>query len=321
MGALIGQIHTEHEIRSAEQVTALRSRVRELCAEHRGSATLSGRAELIASELGNNLLSHTAEGGLALLKATSDPSIEMIFIGSPGSAPRKGLGIGLKSVEELATEVDCFEDERGRVTVARVFAEAPPASDLDFAAIALPYAPGLPSGDLYALDTDDTEDNASILVVDGLGHGEPAHVASSRLGDCFAEGSVTPDAFFRMAPGFAKGTRGAVAALARLEPGRLIYGGVGNISGRYRAEGAWKGLVSKAGMIGGGSRLTQPILTEAPWERGSLLVMWSDGLRSRWKSQDYPKELWDKAPLTIAGVLCRDMRRKDDATIVVARQR
>jgi hypothetical protein len=51
------------------------------------------------------------------------------------------------------------------------------------------------------------------------------------------------------------------------------------------------------------------------------MVMFSDGLASHWSLDDYPG-LRQRHPTLIAAVLYRDFsRRRDDVTVVVARQR
>ena len=53
----------------------------------------------------------------------------------------------------------------------------------------------------------------------------------------------------------------------------------------------------------------------------STIVMFSDGLGTRWDLTPYPG-LAQRSPALIAGVLYRDFsRRRDDVTVVVARER
>lgn len=62
-------------------------------------------------------------------------------------------------------------------------------------------------------------------------------------------------------------------------------------------------------------------MTEArmPWEPGSTLVMYSDGLRSHFSLAAFG-DLRSHDPTLIAAVLHRDIARgRDDATVVVLR--
>jgi hypothetical protein len=56
-----------------------------------------------------------------------------------------------------------------------------------------------------------------------------------------------------------------------------------------------------------------------PWERGSLLIMHSDGIATRWNVEQY-SGLASSHTALIAAVLYRDFSRgRDDATVLVSR--
>jgi hypothetical protein len=58
-----------------------------------------------------------------------------------------------------------------------------------------------------------------------------------------------------------------------------------------------------------------------PVPSGAIMVMFSDGLGTHWDLRAYPG-LLQRSAAVIAGVLYRDFsRRKDDVTVVVARER
>ncbi len=58
-----------------------------------------------------------------------------------------------------------------------------------------------------------------------------------------------------------------------------------------------------------------------PVPAGAIVVMFSDGLATQWDLQAYPG-LRQRSASVIAGVLYRDFsRRRDDVTVVVARER
>ena len=87
---------------------------------------------------------------------------------------------------------------------------------------------------------------------------------------------------------------------------------------RLQLAAGVKNLVSDNGTLGASMRRAQQF--SAPWEEDALLVMHSDGIGTGWNLGDYPG-LTRRHPSLIAGVLYRDFnRRRDDATVVVARQ-
>jgi hypothetical protein len=93
---------------------------------------------------------------------------------------------------------------------------------------------------------------------------------------------------------------------------------VGNVACAVVAGAATRHLVSHSGIVGHSMRKVQEFA--APWPSGALLVMHSDGVASHWDLGAYPG-LSARHPAVIAAVLYRDFwRRRDDVTVVAARQ-
>jgi hypothetical protein len=77
-------------------------------------------------------------------------------------------------------------------------------------------------------------------------------------------------------------------------------------------------MVSHNGTVGSEVRKIQEF--EYPWFDDATLVMWSDGISSRWSLDSYPG-LIKRHPSLLAAVLCRDHgRHTDDSTVVVVRR-
>jgi hypothetical protein len=115
-------------------------------------------------------------------------------------------------------------------------------------------------------------------------------------------------------------TRGAAVAIAEVRPaeGELTFTGVGNIGGTLLDPEATRGLVSHAGIVGHECRKIQTF--SYPWSKGSVLVLYSDGLQTRWTLDRYPA-LRLRDPALLAAVLYRDFARgRDDVTVVAARE-
>jgi hypothetical protein len=94
---------------------------------------------------------------------------------------------------------------------------------------------------------------------------------------------------------------------------------VGNIAATILDNGNSRSLVSHNGTVGAEMRKAQEFTY--PWQSSSILVMNSDGLSTHWKLDPYPG-LANRSALMIAAVLYRDFKRtRDDATVLVARQR
>jgi hypothetical protein len=95
------------------------------------------------------------------------------------------------------------------------------------------------------------------------------------------------------------------------------FAGIGNVAATLYAQGGSNGLFSHNGTLGVQVRKIQ--LFEYAWPMEGLLIMHSDGLRSRWSLDAYPG-LASRHPSLVAAVLARDFDRgRDDLTVLVAR--
>jgi hypothetical protein len=155
-----------------------------------------------------------------------------------------------------------------------------------------------------------------------LGHGLLAADASRQAVRLFRENITLegPRLFEILHPGL-RSTRGAAVAIAdvRQGEGEIRFTGVGNISGTLIAGGTSRSMVSQNGTVGAEMRRVQEF--KYPFTGDTLLVMYSDGLASRWQLSEYPG-LRFKHPSLIAGILYRDHRReRDDVTVLVGASR
>ena len=167
------------------------------------------------------------------------------------------------------------------------------------------------------------DDRLSIFVADGLGHGLAAHDAAQAALDVFAREHEAPTTrILESVHAGLRHTRGAAVAVASIDVERAIahYGGLGNITGAILlANGGRHNLVSHNGTAGHTSGRIQEFRYPLPAD--AVLVMYSDGLSTHWDLNAYPG-LRSRSPTLIAGVLYRDFsRRRDDVTVVVAKQR
>ena len=95
----------------------------------------------------------------------------------------------------------------------------------------------------------------------------------------------------------------------------LRFTGVGNIGASLIGPGKSRGLASHPGIVGVQFRKAQPF--DYAQVAGQLLILYSDGLQSRWNLSDYPG-LVHRHPALIAAILHRDFcRGRDDVTVFV----
>jgi hypothetical protein len=161
------------------------------------------------------------------------------------------------------------------------------------------------------------------MVADGLGHGLSAHDAADAAIEVFyrnheqSPGRVISDVHAAL-----RSTRGAAVATVAVDTNRglAVFCGVGNVSGVvFSANGTRHGMVSQNGTAGHvASRIHE---FSYPLGAKAMIILFSDGLASQWDLTAYPG-LATRHPSIIAGVLYRDFsRRRDDVSVVVAKQR
>lgn len=355
MGTLIAgetaAAHRRYPVAADEDVGVLRRAVRALAAKVPGLP--DGEAELAATELATNLLRHAAPGGhvlARLLGGSSGRGVELIAVDhGPGlpaavleslaagidpalpSLRRGSLGVGLAAVRRRATVFDYYSAPDGTVILARLCADPTPATEpWQWAGINVPLGGDGPSGDGWAVAT---ATHLAALVVDGLGHGPEAAAAAQAAFSVFErrnpaaiDGSRPHEPwlteFARDAHEAMRATRGGVlgACLIERNAGRLLFAGIGNIHGRIVAGSAREHLASRPGTLGTQLSAPQIHTSTHPWTPGSVLVLASDGIDTRWDPATHPG-LLRRHPALIAALIHRDHTRgRDDATVLVVQE-
>lgn len=330
---------TSYPIREPGDVGAARRAATALAAALGFDETDRGRLALVVTEAGTNVLKHGG-GGEILLGRTpggAGAEVEMIALDrGPGMRDlakclRDGFstsgspGTGLGAIMRLSSAVDIYTLQgAGTAVLARVRARhtdpVKARGRLALGVVSLPVAGESVSGDAWAAV--DSSERSVILVVDGLGHGILAASAAEAAVRAFDESAdEPPERLMAVLHGALRGTRGAAGAVVEVSwaERRLRFSGIGNVSaGLYTTQGS-RSFVSLNGTLGAELRKAQAFDYE--WGEQAVLVMHSDGLATRWELSSYPG-LLSRDPSLIAGVLYRDhVRRRDDVTVVVARER
>lgn len=291
---------------------------------------------ILTTELANNLHKHAKEG-MILLRAVNGThaGVEILSLDKgPGMAEvqkcfKDGFstsgtpGTGLGSVSRLAERWDVYSQLGiGTALVAQVGAKPSngSAARLEVGAVSLPVKGEEVCGDNWAHTWNPSRER--IMVADGLGHGPHAHEAAVEAETIFREkeGHTLPEVMQAIHNALKK-TRGAAVAIAEMDFERRMvrYVGIGNIAGTIVDAGTTKSMVSLNGTVGHEMRKIQEF--QYPWPDGAMVVMNSDGLLSRWDLKKFPG-LGMRHPALAAGMIWRDfVRGRDDATVVVARER
>lgn len=324
-------------VTDASQVGEARRAAAALVQRTRLHETDAGRVALLVTELAGNLFKHTrGKGGELVVRLIDAHGVEVLALDKgPGMASvtqalRDGFstagtpGTGLGAVGRVADLFDVHSlPGSGTALMARVLARdegaAPPQTPLEIGVVALPKVGEPVSGDAWALEQE--RDRAVLLVTDGLGHGSGAAEASREAVRVFRERwAEPPAALIERIHEALRGTRGAAVAVAEINVGRgeVRFAGVGNIAAAILTGNESRSMVSHNGTAGAEVRKVQEF--SYAWQTGSLLVMHSDGINTRWSMESYPG-LTTRHPALVAGVLYRDFcRGRDDATVAVVRE-
>jgi negative regulator of sigma-B (phosphoserine phosphatase) len=156
-----------------------------------------------------------------------------------------------------------------------------------------------------------------LALVDVLGHGREAHdVALTAQAYLELNCRQEPVEIMQGLHTCLKGTRGAVAAICRLDTatGELIYVGMGNIVVRVLGPRAVR-FVSRDGIVG---YMMSTVKKQAlKLLAGDVLVMYSDGIKEHFELSGTPEILKGTAE-SIATVLLKQFcKENDDASCIV----
>jgi len=177
------------------------------------------------------------------------------------------------------------------------------------------------SGDVVL--TQREQNGVLAAVIDVLGHGSEAHHVGVKLSDALSGWTRTttspePEGAMTALHESARGTRGAVAAVAWLSTASLEgwVAGVGNARCRVFGE-VTRTLEFSDGVLGQRGRSPRPQgLSLKP---SDVVLLFSDGIMSRFGQEDYPSLSLDPASTIALNVVRRFGKGLDDASCAVIR--
>ncbi|SPC07785.1 ATP-binding region, ATPase-like:Stage II sporulation E [Cupriavidus oxalaticus] len=326
----------------ASRVGEARRLAADLCARLAFDSVLAGRIAVVANELSSNLVRH-AVGGRMLIgaRAAGDSMlIELISLDNgpgmrdPQACMRDGYssagsaGQGLGAVQRMADDFDIVSRfGQGSVILARFYRDREPggcpvrAAPVRGCTVGAVYlaAPGEQvSGDGWAIAQHDG--GADVVLADGLGHGPLAADAARAALAAFAEmPCASPSQVVERAHAALRSTRGAAVSAARLDlrGNQIHFAGAGNVMGRVVSGTADRTLLPQHGTPGIQVRAIQEQVMD--WPAYALVILFSDGVQSRWQLDD--ASLLRHDPTVIAAfIVWKFGRGRDDATVLVIRR-
>jgi anti-sigma regulatory factor (Ser/Thr protein kinase) len=317
-------------------VSSVRQRVRD--AGHRLSLgkELVENVALIASELTHNQLAHAKQGyfavkaverqgvkGLEVIAADIGPGIERPALAIKNDTPAAtSLHAGLGAVCRIADEVQFdIRITEGTCVIARKFEALTTPLCCEVAIMGRPYPGEVISGDDAVFFQ--SESGFLACVSDGLGHGPEARQASNRAVEVLSRNrQMGLDQIVMALHEELIGTRGCVISMMRFhkENGTLECASAGDVQSHvYKLRDAHfftpTPLVLGTGQLQGGKVRVETLLAEP----GSILIMFTDGLRSRTSLKGQLDILRQPAIAIAEHLLENHSRPDDDALVLVAR--
>jgi anti-sigma regulatory factor (Ser/Thr protein kinase) len=298
----------------------------------------AGQLALVVTELATNLVKHAKGGellirrlgsegtdGIEVLSLDKGPGMSNVALSlGDGYSTAGSPGTGLGAIQRTAGAFDLYsQPEKGTAIVARVFAQHrsndPYAQSIGV--IRQPKPGEVVCGDGWIARW--FADGWVCAMADGLGHGVIASDAAMAIIDAVrrAPSRLSPIEIVEAAHQAAKPTRGAAFGVAVLDEaaGVVRFAGIGNIAALVLNGAERRHLVSLNGIVGHEYRKVSEF--SHPWQAQSMMLLHSDGIATQWDLGSYPGLLM-RDPSLIAGVLYRDYsRRRDDATVLVLKER
>lgn len=325
-------------INHASDIAAARRAGQKLADELGFDEVQAGRLAIVVTEAGTNILKHAGEGVLYVMRAQSGApmaGIDVLAIDNgPGisdfsTSVKDGVsttgtaGTGLGALRRQSDEFDFWSRPgQGAAFFMRLWRGSTPPQPcgIEVGALFVPLGGEEECGDGWAVSCD--LDGATLLGVDGLGHGpEAAKAAKAAIHALERRPSAAPSEVLHAAHEALRITRGAALSVARIDyaGNDVRFAGIGNVNCVVHDGNVRRALISHNGIVGANMRKVQEFTGECP--PGALVILHSDGVQTQWDLADYPG-LTMRAPALVAGILMRDfVRGRDDALVVVGRRR
>jgi len=321
---------------------------------------------LVTTELATNLLKHAKGGTLALTPLSAQPQVGLqieshdtgpgiadineVLADRVSTAGTRGTGLG--AINRLTDQLEISSHlGQGTHVLCRKWLRAhrvsPRKCPLEIGVATRPRQLGQPNGDAFVVKH--WAENVLVGVIDGLGHGEFAHVAADAARLYVEAHYDRPlEEIFQGTARACQNTRGVVMALARFDwgEGNVSVASIGNIEPRVFPAAEAFHFRTRRGVIG--LNAPEPLVTRRSWPpameaRGSvrtafnsppvlpspssesftnpphpLFILHSDGLGTHWSQGQV--ELSDQPATVLARELLRKLAKPyDDATVIVVK--
>lgn len=305
---------------------------------------------IAVTELGKNLIKHQAiegeifyssfeEGekkGLELISFDKGPGIANIeAVMEDGYSSKKSLGIGLGAVKRMMNDISIesatidlptpsFQGENiiGTKITSRKYLRSEEITTLKhtkrmtFSVFTRSKFGEIFNGDNYVLKHFETK--TLFGVIDGLGHGQGASIASNKAQLCILKNySESLEEIIEILHDKLRNTRGAALSLGLIdhEAKTFNYIGIGNVLTRVFNSSSPINPLNYNGTLGVSLKKFKKF--EYPWDKNNIIIMTSDGISSKYTLEDI-FEILHEHPMVIGHKIFKNFGKiQDDATILV----
>ncbi|QJD96978.1 SpoIIE family protein phosphatase [Mucilaginibacter robiniae] len=297
--------------------------------------------DIILAELTSNLHKYATDGEILIGfgKDHKGEYLEVIAIDNgPGMADTakmmqdgystgSTMGHGLGSIKRLSDKFDLFSIKGwGTIVLSRIYkneqdaATVKPVPAIEIRPLVVAKTGEQVSGDATYYKTSGRY--LKLLVADGLGHGREANLAVNEAVSSFKGCPYdSPVEILRFLHQDIRKTRGMVSTVAvfDLESKQVQIAGIGNISAKFmHLGGIVKNHISYNGIVGHNIPNTMNS-QQVAFTDYSLLILCSDGIKSRWDVSKYQGIARCDSMMMAAAIYKDYSRGTDDTSVVIVK--
>lgn len=299
----------------------------------------TGEIDIVIAEMLSNVIKYSGKGeilyrlnedeGQCLFEVIcmdSGPGMKDVsFYSRDGVSTKNTLGQGLGAIARLSSFSQIYSQPGwGTIIYSRFVNTLKHANVSEHSKLLIRCINVAMPGQLVCGDGTEVrflEDKVMLFVGDGLGHGPNAKDAVDKSIKVFnSSTSCDPAEMIREMNVEVKKSRGLVGtvAIADLQKKKWEICGIGNIYSRMQKGLEFRNYISHNGII---SVNIPARLENTVWdmEKFQLIILCSDGIKTRWDLNKYPSILkFD--PMIIAAAIYKDhARHTDDMTVFIAK--
>ncbi|KNY26293.1 ATP-binding SpoIIE family protein phosphatase [Pseudobacteroides cellulosolvens] len=337
------------DIRGDYDIGTARRSITQICSRLGFNEREVGEISIVVTELCTNIIKHNAVDGKVIVTEISEggrmgieitvedkgPGIaDVDEVIRDGFSTKGTMGTGLGAVKRLMDSFEIYSNIKDSKYLRYPFEEIcagtvvtvkkwlnckldPYNNDIKVSVMSRPYPGFNINGDSYYVKH--LNDKEIIAVIDGLGHGNEAHKASTLAARTIEHNyhKNLTEIIFSVNDAL-KQTRGAAMGIVVIDKfkNEFEYSSIGNIDIRYVSEDRTEIMMPTNGILG--SKVNSIKTYKRFYKSGAAVVMCSDGISTRWDIRNYPGILL-KNPAILSNTIMRDFGKEtDDATVLVA---